>query len=248
MKLAIDVPTAHTISWLRQELGPTPRRILEVGCGRGDVAAALVREGHDVVAIDSDSDCIEYARSLGVTAHVAEFPLVGPEIGDRPFGTVLFTRVLHHIEQLAPACKRAESLLVADGTVLLEDFAWESVNGTTAAWIIGMLRVGRALGIVPADEWNWDAEPLDGWRQPYIEHGLHAGKAMLQALADHLVIESSTGAPYAYRWFARYLEDHENGYDTTQAVLDAEAQLIGAGAIVPIGLRAVARKRSQGEN
>ena len=217
MPTSADIPTDRTLAWLRSELGGRPCRILEVGCGRGEVAAGLIGQGHDVLAIDVDPECIERARERGVPAEVGQFPRV-PDSPDQRFDAVLFGRVLHHIESLSAACRRCD-------------------------WFWGLLRVGRDLGIVPADEWNWDAVPLDGWREPSREHGLHTGAAMLEALAERFDPEPSTGAPYAYRWFARYLEGDPRGHAVTRAIYDTEVALIEAESIVPIGLRAAARKR-----
>lgn len=240
----VDIATQHTLSWLCRELGPSPKRILEVGCGRGEVAAGLAGQGHSVVAIDARADCVEQARSLGVTAFVLEFPQVTPEIGADPFDAVLFARVLHHIERLSVACERTESLLAPGGKVLLEDFAWERVDATTASWFFSLLRVFRALGCVPDDEWNWDAAPLDAWREPFIEHRLHAGEPMLQALRERFSLQAIDGVPYAYRWFADYLEHDNRGADVTESLFHSEAELIGTGMLVPIGLRAVALNSS----
>ena len=244
MNKAIDVATHETLTWVRGELGLGSKRILEVGCGRGEVAVGLVRDGHEVVAIDTDADCVAHARSLGVTAYVMEFPHTGAEIASKPFDVVLFARVLHHIGELSLACERAASLLAPGGKVVLEDFAWERVDEETAAWIFDLFCMGRTLGFVPDDAWNWDAEPMAFWREAFVEHKLHTGDAMLSALARQFVIGSTATAPYIYRWFAQYLEHRDGGYALTRAILDAEVDRIETAALVPVGLRAVATKAS----
>src|SRR5215211_100005 len=42
-------------AFVLSHLPPPPRRILEVGCGRGDLALALSGVGYDVVAVDPDA-------------------------------------------------------------------------------------------------------------------------------------------------------------------------------------------------
>ncbi len=51
------VPTRETVEFIQGhivDLGPC--QLLEVGCGFGQVAAALGRLGHEVVAVESDAD------------------------------------------------------------------------------------------------------------------------------------------------------------------------------------------------
>src|SRR5918996_4542749 len=47
------VPT-NVERWVLEHAGP-PARLLEVGCGDGDLARSLVRRGFDVIAIDPDA-------------------------------------------------------------------------------------------------------------------------------------------------------------------------------------------------
>ena len=38
--------------FVEAQLPPTPARVLEVGCGQGDLACAVARLGYGIVAID----------------------------------------------------------------------------------------------------------------------------------------------------------------------------------------------------
>lgn len=49
-------------------------RILEVGCGNGELAFALQSYGFQIVAIDTGKEAIENTKRLGVDARFAEFP------------------------------------------------------------------------------------------------------------------------------------------------------------------------------
>ena len=50
-----------------------PRRVLEVGCGRGEFAARITRElGAAVIAIDQSERMVELARQLGIDATVGD--------------------------------------------------------------------------------------------------------------------------------------------------------------------------------
>ena len=46
--------TRYTYDFVKRFLPGDRCRILEVGCGSGELAAALSRDGHTVIAIDSD--------------------------------------------------------------------------------------------------------------------------------------------------------------------------------------------------
>ena len=48
--------TKVTYEFVQQELPVRARRVLEVGCGSGELAARLLQDGLSVVAIDSDRD------------------------------------------------------------------------------------------------------------------------------------------------------------------------------------------------
>ncbi|TYC61814.1 class I SAM-dependent methyltransferase [Rhodobacterales bacterium] len=73
------------------------RRVIDIGCGRGDLAAALVRRGYAVTGVDPLSSAVEIARGR---APGAEFLHAGAEaIPARPgsFGATVFLNSLHHV-------------------------------------------------------------------------------------------------------------------------------------------------------
>ena len=56
--------TKVTYDFVQQKLPVHARRVLEVGCGSGELAARLHHHGVSVVAIDSDRDCVAAARPV----------------------------------------------------------------------------------------------------------------------------------------------------------------------------------------
>jgi ubiquinone/menaquinone biosynthesis C-methylase UbiE len=42
-------------SFVEAHLPPAPARVLEVGCGRGDLARAVSESGYEMVAMDPDA-------------------------------------------------------------------------------------------------------------------------------------------------------------------------------------------------
>jgi len=234
--------------WVEPHIPKPNARILEVGCGHGHVAAALRGAGHDVVAVDSDQEAVAAARYKGVDARVVEFP-DGDLIGEDPFDVVLFSRSLHHIRELDAACKLAFALLAPGGSVLVEDWCWNSIDERTAAWVYGLMGIGRAAGIVPKDLWQQSEDPLTTWLEEHRDH-IHEVKTMRTAMQQaaqasrHTLTLEEEHAPYVYRYFATYGADQdaqsEPTRDTaaiTESVLHAERQMLANNAMAPLGWR-----------
>lgn len=73
------------------------RRVMDLGCGRGGLAAALVRRGYAVTGIDPQQDAIDAARRR---APGAVFQCAGAErlpVADMSFGAVVLQNALHHV-------------------------------------------------------------------------------------------------------------------------------------------------------
>lgn len=73
------------------------RRVLDIGCGRGDLAAALLRRGFAVTGVDPSAQALAAARSR---APGAEFLLAGADsipARSGSFGAAVFVNSLHHL-------------------------------------------------------------------------------------------------------------------------------------------------------
>ena len=99
---------------IMRALGPLPgKEILEVGCGRGDVAVYLAKQGARVTAIDIGPALIASARRLaGVNQVECDFR-VGtatnlPLPSDR-FDAVIGLAILHHLSEQDVACVLREA-------------------------------------------------------------------------------------------------------------------------------------------
>ena len=101
-----------------------PAKILEVGCGSGDLARSLAAAGHSVIAIDPDAPEGPLFRQVSLE----EFDERGP------FDAVVASRSLHHVPDLDLAVQKIDSLLVRGGLVVLDDYAKERFDRKTAAW------------------------------------------------------------------------------------------------------------------
>jgi SAM-dependent methyltransferase len=102
---------------LRELFSAAPGRLLDVGCGRGDLAAAFVRRGWDVAGVDPSAAAAEIARAQGVDAHAGT-------LDDAPwppasFDAVLFHHSLEHIADPVGALRQARELLRPGGRVVV---------------------------------------------------------------------------------------------------------------------------------
>ena len=105
------------------QLAPPPGRVLEVGCGDGELALALAAAGYDVVAIDPEAP--EGAIFRRTTIEELDEP--------GPFVAVVASRSLHHVHDLGAALDKLVRLV--DGPLVLNEFAWDRRDPMTAEWI-----------------------------------------------------------------------------------------------------------------
>jgi SAM-dependent methyltransferase len=186
-----------------------PSRVLEVGCGRGETARALRDAGYDVLAIDPEApDGDIFVR---VTLE---------ELENRAFDVVIAQRSLHHITDLDAAVAKLAELAPR---LVVDEFAWDVLDGPTAEWYEGQRRVLAAAGHEP------DGPPVAEWREHHA--GLHGFDAMRSALVKKFVGVRFESMPYLYRYLGG------------EATRDLEQTLVDTGAIRPLGFRWVGRRR-----
>jgi SAM-dependent methyltransferase len=232
--------TRYTYDFIKRFLSPECRCILEVGCGTGELAARLSKDGYSIVAIDSDGDSIAAARRLGVNAHVATWP----DFESGQFDAVLFTRSLHHIHPLPESIKRAAESLVKGGLIIVEDFAYESTDEKTLRWFASAIRFLEATGLLAAGDESLNkvlskAETLKDWRENH-ENELHTAAeidAQLEKLFGRVIREN---AAYYFRYTANAITATEKRDAIVQAFADQEETLAADSSIVALGRRFVA--------
>jgi len=151
------------------QLPPPPARVLEVGCGPGDLARALDAEGYVVVAIDPEAPAGEIFRPIRLDE------LEDPD----QFDAVVAGRSLHHIHDLGAALDHVASIAPL---VVVEEFAWDRADEATLAWYAGQ----KGEEITPA---SWAAEH-DGL------HGYDVMRGELDARFDERYFE---WLPYFHR-------------------------------------------------
>ena len=109
-------------AFVLSQLPPPPRRVLEVGCGRGELALALAKAGYDVIAVDPEAPEGPIFRQTAIEDL--------DELG--PFDAIITSFSLHHVHDLDGVLDQLHGLLGPDGVVSLDEFGWDLLDEQTA--------------------------------------------------------------------------------------------------------------------
>ena len=232
--------TRYTYDFVERFLPRSCRRILEVGCGTGELAARFSKDGYSVVAIDSDRDSIAVARQLGVDAHVATWP----DFTSGQFDAVLFTRSLHHIHPLDESVRHAADSLARGGFIIVEDFAYESTDEKTLRWFASAVHLLEATGLLTVSNEFLDkvlskTATLKAWRENH-ENELHTAVEIVAQLEKTLDRVTTERAAYYFRYIANAITAEEKRDAILRAFVQQEEMLAADGSIVALGQRFVA--------
>jgi SAM-dependent methyltransferase len=204
------LPLMDIAAFVEAHLPPVPARVLEVGCGGGDLARTLAGLGHDVVAIDPDAPDGDIFRAVSLE-----------EFGDPgPFDAVVAIRSLHHIHELSAAVAKLGRLLGPGGRVVVYEHAWERFDARTARWYLDQ-RAAHPHAHAHAHAPRTVERCLRDW--PEDHRGLHTAATMRAALGSHFRQREFAWTPYLYG---------ELGPAVTR---EQEQRLIDAGTIAATG-------------
>jgi SAM-dependent methyltransferase len=195
-------------------LPPVPARLLEVGCGAGDLARSLAARGYDVTAIDPHAP----DGSLFQQVTLEDFE------DTEPFDAVVASTSLHHIHDLTAALEKIRVLLRPGGVVILNEFGWDRMDERTARWFASHAAQpddgGEALSA---------AGILETWNREH--EGLHDSVAMRQAIDAAFVRR-------LFEWHP-FIAEHE--LDRPD-LAGEELELIQSGEVTAIGFRYVGER------
>jgi SAM-dependent methyltransferase len=94
-----------------------PRRVLEVGCGPGELAARIAEElGADVVAFDTSERMVDLARQRGVEAHVGDVQHLPAADGE--FDCAVAAWMLYHVSDVERALAELARVLRPGGRLV----------------------------------------------------------------------------------------------------------------------------------
>ena len=104
---------------------------LDIGTGRGITALALVRQGLDVVSVDTDADGQNLASLLAAEAGLKDrMRFLQGDAADLPyskdyFGCATMMDVLHHLKDPMPVLEETARVLKPSGIFILAEFTPE---------------------------------------------------------------------------------------------------------------------------
>ena len=196
---------ADVLAFVRGALPAPPARVLEIGAGRGELAAQLRDAGYDVRAIDpaaEDGSGVERLALLEVSG---------------TFDAAVAVVSLHHVEPLEASCAHLGTLVRPGGTLAIDEFDVTRLDDRAAEW---WLEQRRAAGAVE----ERGAQDLIAFMRGHV----HSLGAVCEALrADFTLSEPETG-PYLHRWnLGPELRDDEQQLIAAGRLPATGARLVG---------------------
>ena len=164
------------IAFAREALPAPPVRVLEIGAGDGELAAALAGDGYDVLAIDPSSKA----------EHVRAVALGDLDEPAGSFDAAIAVVALHHVEPLEASCRHLGTLVRPGGIVVIDELDVMALDDRAVTWWIahgGNAHEGHGGGVI------------EGMRAH-----IHPVDRMREALAPDFALGEPVRGPYLHRW------------------------------------------------
>jgi SAM-dependent methyltransferase len=219
--------------YVRSQLPPPPARVLEVGCGSGELALSLSAGGWRVTAVDPEAPEGEpFVRAIVEELDAAEY---------EPFDAAVAVLSLHHARDVGAVLDKVCSLLKPGGVLVVDEFRKEHLaDEATAAFFyyqhISLLCAGRKESGGRGHPSMGDS--FESWFSRLSEHraSVHGEGDVLAALEERFATRSLSYGPFLFR----------QGLDAEVEPL--ERKLIEEGGILPAGLRWVGTLRAKDDS
>jgi ubiquinone/menaquinone biosynthesis C-methylase UbiE len=158
----------HYDALLDSKIPAGARRVLDVGCGDGFLAARLARRIPDVTAVEVDARVLQRAQARFADAPIrwVHGDVMTADLPDAGFDAVVSNAALHHLEDTGAALRRFAGLVAPGGTLAVVTFVKFSLR--YFFWHLGT-RVACAVANTVKGKWEHTAPikwpPPDTLRQ-----------------------------------------------------------------------------------
>lgn len=227
----------QTVSFLGEVLRGR-HHVLEVGCGRGEVARRLGASGLRVTALDVALPDPAPASNVAFV----ERDFLRYDAG--PFDAIVFASSLHHISPLPAAIDRAYHLLAPGGLVIADELDLDAPSVPTLRWYYDVQELLAAAEVFPRERVDPPgSDVVQRWRLAHHhEPALHTGVEMRRAIAERFDLRDVHGAAYLYRYITKHLPHDARGVAIAQYVYGTERRGITDGSLAAVGLGIVASR------
>lgn len=106
------------LAFVTRAVGPPPARILDVGCGSGDLLAALGRRGYSCTGMDCSLPALAAASGQKIAALLGDYRAA--PLRSESFGAVGMFHFLEHIPDPACALRFAHQVLRPSGRLIVQ--------------------------------------------------------------------------------------------------------------------------------
>lgn len=200
------------------QLPVLPGPVVEIGCGPlGGFVPMLRSAGYQATGVDPEAP-------EGPWYHRVEFEryeLPGPSCA------VVACTSLHHVADIGRVLDLVAAALVADGRVVIVEWARERFDEATARWCFGRLREQSAdPGWLQQrrDQWRESGQPWDDYCRSWaVQEGLHSAQDIVDELDARFDCQLLAYGPY---FFADLAGTSENDERTAIAAGDIQANRV----------------------
>jgi SAM-dependent methyltransferase len=184
---------AATWPFIREQLPPSPARVLEIGCGPlGGFVPAMRSGGYHAVGIDPEAPD-------GSAYHRTEFEQHEVK---RPEDAIVACTSLHHVADLRDVVDRIASAVASDGVLVVVEWARERFDETTARWCFARLAAAdgeRDWLRRHRDEWRASGQSWDSYCAAWARNErLHTAQDIVRALEARFDTRLLTEGPYFF--------------------------------------------------
>jgi trans-aconitate methyltransferase len=158
------------LEWLAAQAG---ERILDLGCGDGQLTQRIAASGAHVVGVDSSADMVAAARARGVSADIAGAEALPYTVNT--FDAVFSNAALHWVRDQDAMMAEVHRVLKAGGRFVAE----MGGHGNIAAIRVALMAVLTRHGYGDREEGvNYYPTP-EGYTQRLKRHGFHVEQITL---------------------------------------------------------------------